>query len=72
MPFFKDKVCYLVHIFGRKGLELNHRKINKVVGWPVPKSKTDVRAFLGLCSYYRRFIRDFSTVTKPLTELTKN
>ena len=45
--------------------------MQRVQDFPIPKNKTDVRAFLGLASYYRRFIEDFAEIAKPLTELTK-
>ncbi len=42
------------------------------MNWPVPKNATEVRQFLGLCSYYRKYVRNFSSIAKPINELTKN
>ena len=47
------------------------QKVKSVVEWPKPQSVHDVRAFLGLASYYRKFIRNFSNIARPLTDLTK-
>ena len=48
----------------------NPDNISKLVNWPTPETVTDVRAFLGLCSYYRRFVKSFSRIAHPLTQLT--
>ena len=46
-------------------------KVKAVIEWPRPKSVHDVHSFLGLASYYRRFVRGFSEIARPLTELTR-
>jgi len=46
-------------------------KIQALKDWPTPNCLTDVRAFLGLASYYRKFVRGFATIAEPLTTLTK-
>ena len=45
-------------------------KINALINWPVPKTVTDVRAYLGFCSYYRKFVKDFAQIARPLHVLT--
>jgi hypothetical protein len=67
----KRNVEYLGHIVGNNGLEPSPRLIEKVKNMRVPKNKTDIKSFTMLCSYYRKFIKDFSKVTKPMTELLK-
>ena len=53
------------------GVKLNPKKIEAVRNFKLPKNPTDVKSFLGLVGYYTKFIRNFSKIAKPLTELTK-
>jgi hypothetical protein len=69
--FFRTRLAFLGHIITVEGITPDPAKIEKVKSYPVPRDKTNVRAFLGLASYYRRFVREFSTVAKPLHNLTK-
>lgn len=64
------EVPFLGHIVSGAGVRPNPDNVAKIMDWPEPTSVTEVRQFLGLCSYYRRFIRNFSVVAKPLTNLT--
>ena len=63
---FCEKVAYLGHIVSACGIATDPDKVKAVVDWPCPKCLSDIRSFLGLCSYYRRFIPYFSTVAQPL------
>src|ERR1044072_1104050 len=65
----KRNVEYLEHIVGNDGLKPSPSKIEKVKGIKEPKNKTDIRSFTMLCSYYRKFIKNFSKIAKPMTEL---
>ena len=67
----KKRVEFLGHIVSEQGVEVDPKKVDKVKEWPVPENLTQVRSFLGLCAYYRRFIPDFSKVAKPLTMLSE-
>jgi len=67
----KHRVEFLGHIVSSQGVEVDPGKVNKVLSWPVPKNLTQVRSFVGLCAYYRRFIPNFSTLAKPLFSLTE-
>jgi hypothetical protein len=69
--FGKDSMPFLGHIVSSKGIQVDPKKILAVQKWPTPKNVTDVRSFLGLCSYYRKFVKDFAKVSSPLTELLK-
>lgn len=69
--FFQSKVQYLGHIISEEGVAPDPAKIQKVVSWPTPTSTREVQQFLGFASYYRRFIRDFARVAKPLHRLTE-
>ena len=65
--FFKTRITYLGHIVSSKGIETNPNKVDAVKNWTIPKTVTDVRSFLGFTNYYRRFIRGYAKVAKPLT-----
>ena len=68
---FKEKVSFLGHVVSKDGISTDPDKIKAVLNWPVPKTLTQLRSFLGLCSYYRKFIRGFSSLAKPLHHLTE-
>lgn len=69
--FFKKEVKYLGHIVSSKGIQTDPDKIKAIEDWPKMQNKKEVRSFLGLCSYYRRFIKNFSDIAKPLNRLTE-
>jgi transposase InsO family protein len=68
----KREVEFLGHMVGVNGLRVMEDKIEAVRDWPTPKNIRELRAFLGLAGYYRRFVRNFSAIALPLTELTRN
>ena len=69
--FFQRQVQYLGHIISREGIATDPAKIEKVSTWPVPTSKREIQQFLGLASYYRRFVKDFARIARPLHRLTE-
>ena len=69
--FGRPKVPYLGHLVGGGDLEPDPGKVQAVKEYPQPETKKDVRAFLGLAGYYRRFIPNFAAVAVPMTELTR-
>ena len=69
--FLKDQVEYLGFEVGPRGIQASPGKVRAIIEWPRPKSVHDIRSFLGLASYYRRFVRGFSEMARPLTQLTK-
>jgi len=70
--FAVDRVEYLGHIVTAQGISPDPAKIAKLRAFPIPTSVTEVRAFLGLAGYYRKFIRDFSIIAGPLFDLLKD
>ena len=58
------------HIIGKNGVRTDPSKIEQVRNWPVPASTTEVKSFLGLASYNRKFVKDFTTIAAPLHKLT--
>ena len=69
--FLKDQVEYLGFEVGPRGIQASPGKVRAIIEWPRPKGVHDVRSFLGLASYYRRFVRGFSEMARPLTQLTR-
>src|SRR5580765_527814 len=69
--FCVESLKYLGHVVDRKGIRTDPEKISAVANWPEPRSVKQVRQFLGMASWYRRFIANFSTLAAPLTRLTK-
>nr|XP_034195201.1 uncharacterized protein LOC117611376 [Osmia lignaria] len=67
----RKEVAYLGHIITEDGVKPDPKKIEAVKEFPVPKTVKNIRQFLSLCGYYRRFIKSFSKIAKPLSDLTK-
>lgn len=70
--FFGKKIKYLGHVISAEGVSTDPEKITAVKNWPVPHNKKQLRSFLGFCSYYRRYVKGFSSLAKPLFVLTEN
>ena len=69
--FWLKEVPFLGHIVSKEGVSVDPAKISAVKDWPIPKNVTEIRSFLGLAGYYRRFVQDFSKIARPMTNLMK-
>lgn len=67
--FLQKRVKFLGHVVSEDGVETDPEKIEKVRNWPTPSNADELRSFLAFAGYYRRFVKDFSKITKPLNEL---
>ncbi|GJR94275.1 putative reverse transcriptase domain-containing protein [Tanacetum coccineum] len=69
--FWIPKVQFLGHVIDCQGIHVDPAKIESIKDWVSPKTPTEIRQFLGLAGYYRRFIEGFSKIAKPMTKLTQ-
>ena len=66
--FRMDRVVFLGHVISRDGITVDPSKIEAMVNWARPTNVSEVRSFLGLTGYYRRFVEGFSRIATPLTQ----
>ncbi|RVW27090.1 Retrovirus-related Pol polyprotein from transposon 17.6 [Vitis vinifera] len=69
--FWLDRISFLGHVVSNDGISVDPGKVNAVANWRRPSIVTEIRSFLGLVGYYRRFIEKFSKIALPLTKLTQ-
>jgi hypothetical protein len=69
--FAQKEIKYLGHIVDKQGIRPDLKKVEAVQTWPIPKNVHDVRSFLGLVNYFRKFIEHYSEIAVPLTNLTR-
>nr|GFD03400.1 putative reverse transcriptase domain-containing protein [Tanacetum cinerariifolium] len=69
--FWLESIQFLGHVIDSEGVHVDPAKIATIKNWATPTTPTEVRQFLGLTGYYRRFIKGFSLISKPLTKLTQ-
>ena len=66
-----QKIRFLGVVIGPDGIEIEKKKVDGVLSWPEPKNVKDIRKFLGLANYYRRFIKNFAQVARPINVLMR-
>lgn len=69
--FFQTTVWYLGHVISESGVETDPEKIQALKTWPRPKNLKELRSFLGFSGYYRRFVKGYSSIVRPLNDLTR-
>jgi len=66
-----EKVHFLGYVISKEGISVDPAKVTAVVDWPRPTNVLEVRSFLRMAGYYRRFVKDFSNIASPLTQLLR-
>ena len=69
--FYLNSVSFLGHVISKEGVQVDPKKVEAVSNWPRPTNVTKIRSFLGMAGYYRRFVKDFSKISAPLTQLIR-
>ncbi|XP_015170088.1 uncharacterized mitochondrial protein AtMg00860-like [Solanum tuberosum] len=69
--FWLREVAFLGHVVSGDGIKVDRKKTDVIRNWPRPLTPSDIRSFLGLAGYYRRFVNGFSSIASPMTKLTQ-
>jgi hypothetical protein len=69
--FYQKEILYLGHVISSEGIVVDSEKIKAIMEWPIPKDVADIRSYMGITGYYRRFIEGFSKIAYPITPLQK-
>jgi len=69
--FDVEQTTFLGYVISKNGLEMDENKVKAILEWPIPKNVKEVQSFIGLCNYYRIFIKDFAKIANPIHKLTR-
>jgi len=69
--FDKSETTFLGYVLSRDGLKMDKEKVKAILDWPIPTNVKEVQSFIGLCNYYRLFIKDFAKIANPIHKLTR-
>ena len=69
--FWLNSVSFLGHVISKEDVRVDSKKVEAVSNWPRPTNVTEIRSFLGMAGYYKRFVKDFSRIFAPLTQLIR-
>ena len=70
--FFRTSAAFLGHVLSAEGISQQDKKLDAIKKWPIPTDLKQMRAFVSLCSYYRKFVHKFAEIAKPLTDLLRD
>ena len=69
--FDKSETTFLGYVISKDGLKMDKEKVKAILDWPIPTNVKEVQSFIGLCNYYRLFIKDFAKIANPIHKLTR-
>ena len=67
--FFNDRIQYVGHVVSNDGISIDPNKIKSITEWPIPNNVTNIRSFMGITGYYRKFVEGFSKISYSITSL---
>ncbi|MEL7309029.1 MAG: reverse transcriptase family protein, partial [Pseudomonadota bacterium] len=70
--FMRKEITYLGHVIDKNGVRTDPTKISKIKEWPIPKTAKEMKTFISLCSYYRKFVNNFAEIVRPLELLCQD